>query len=105
MLLLGFSLLYIDMMVEYGATIVAHNMSFGGGKNKGNRFLDRNGMIYRLKLELPATHILRTDNTFSNLANSYKGNIQREYELSRVCSIFEGKIFCDANRRTITIET
>ncbi len=29
----------------------------------------------------------------------------KEYELSRVCSLNEAKLFCDANKRTITLET
>lgn len=96
---------YIEMMVDFGATIVVHGMAFGGGENTGNKFLDSIDMFYKNKLDLPKTHSLIANTTFSDLADVYERNPQKEYELSRVCSLSEGRIFCDANRRTIIIET
>jgi len=94
---------FIEKVETYGATIVVHGMPFGGGKPKEVKYLDRTDMFYKGSSSLPITHSLKTDSEFRSLFSTYKGVKQSEYELSRICSLVEGRLFCEANRRTIVV--
>lgn len=94
---------YIDMMIEYGASIVVHGMAFGGGKSENVLFLDSSDITYKVKSALPNTNLLFSDEALSNLADAYEGNRKKEYAISRVCSLKEGILFCKTNRRKIVI--
>ena len=94
---------FIEKVETYGATIVIHGMPFGGGKTTEAKFLDKTDMFYKRASLLPVTHSLKTDSTFSDLFDTHQGIKQKQYELSRVCSLTEGRLFCEANRRTIVV--
>jgi hypothetical protein len=95
---------FIEHATIYGATIVVHGLPFGGGSSE-TKFLDKSDMIYKNKNSLPETHSIKTNPVFSSLADTFVANSRNEYEFSKVCSLTEAKLFCEANRRQITIDT
>jgi hypothetical protein len=98
----------MEQAIINGASIVCHGMLFGGGDKPDDRkilFLDCKDMFYKLKSQLPQSNILISENIFSDLADMYESNLDMEYNLSRICALREGSIFCDAHKRTIILET
>lgn len=94
---------FIEHATNYGATIVVHGLPFGGGGSE-TKFLDKSDMIYKNKSALPETHSIKTDSFFRNLAETFVANSRKEYEFSKICSLAEAKLFCESNRRQITID-
>lgn len=94
---------FIEKAQIYGATIVVHGMPFGGGKAGDVKYLDQSDMIYKIASTLPTSHLLRTNSLFSDLFDTYEGVKIKEYELSRICSLYEARLFCEANRRQIVV--
>jgi hypothetical protein len=95
---------FINHAMNYGATIVVHGIPFGGGSSE-TKFLDRTDMLYKIKDLLPETHSIKTNIVFSDLANTFLTNSRGEREFSKICSLTEARLFCEANRRQITIDT
>ena len=97
---------YMKKVIVYGANIVVHGALFGGNSEKENPnlFLDSTDMIYKEKGMLPKTNTIFSNETIVNFLAQYEKISDWEYKASRIVSLIEGTIFCDANKRTIILE-
>jgi hypothetical protein len=99
---------YAEQAINSGANIVCHGKFSGGGSNEKpriNLFLDSNDMIYKEPAVLPTTSLLKSNNDFSRLLIENKGNLNKEYSLSRVSALRESKLYSDTHKRTIVLNT
>lgn len=97
---------YMEKAITYGANVVVHGALFGGSseQEKKNLFLDSNDMIYKEIEMLPKTNMVFSNEALVNFLGQYGKIHDWEYRASRISSLMEGTIFCEANKRTIILE-